>query len=107
LTGGTALSQFYLQHRYSEDLDFFTNQQGIIRNAVHEFENASIDKGIPLRIIRSFDTFAECLAEFQNEVVEIDFAYESPYRLHEVVYQPEFGIFSDNFIDIACNKLSA
>ncbi|MEW6607226.1 MAG: nucleotidyl transferase AbiEii/AbiGii toxin family protein [bacterium] len=24
LTGGTALSAFYLQHRYSEDLDFFT-----------------------------------------------------------------------------------
>lgn len=25
LTGGTALSAFYLQHRLSEDLDFFTN----------------------------------------------------------------------------------
>ncbi|MBI2352172.1 MAG: nucleotidyl transferase AbiEii/AbiGii toxin family protein [Deltaproteobacteria bacterium] len=24
LTGGTALSAFYLQHRYSEDLDLFT-----------------------------------------------------------------------------------
>lgn len=24
LTGGTALAAFYLQHRYSEDLDFFT-----------------------------------------------------------------------------------
>ena len=23
-TGGTALSEFYLQHRYSEDLDFFS-----------------------------------------------------------------------------------
>lgn len=107
MTGGTALSQFYLQHRYSEDLDFFTNQQGIIRNTVYEFERALIDKGIQLRIIRSFDTFAECSAEFQDEVVKIDFAYDSPYRLQEVVFQPEFGIFSDNFIDIACNKLSA
>lgn len=26
LTGGTALAQFYLQHRYSEDLDFFSEQ---------------------------------------------------------------------------------
>ena len=26
LTGGTALSRFYLNHRYSEDLDFFTNR---------------------------------------------------------------------------------
>ena len=26
-TGGTALSEFYLQHRYSEDMDFFTKQK--------------------------------------------------------------------------------
>ena len=107
MTGGTALSQFYLQHRYSEDLDFFTNQQGIIRNAIREFESALINKRIRFRITRSFDAFAECLAEFQDEVVKIDFAYDSPYRLQEIVYQPEFGVFSDNFIDIACNKLSA
>ena len=25
LTGGTALSRFYLNHRYSDDLDFFVN----------------------------------------------------------------------------------
>ena len=25
LTGGTALGRFYLNHRYSEDLDFFVN----------------------------------------------------------------------------------
>ena len=25
LTGGTALGRFYLNHRYSEDLDFFIN----------------------------------------------------------------------------------
>lgn len=47
------------------------------------------------------------MAEFQDEAVKIDFAYDSPYRLQEVVYHPEFGVFSDNFIDIACNKLSA
>lgn len=27
LSGGTALSEFYLQHRYSEDLDFFTQEE--------------------------------------------------------------------------------
>ncbi|MBI4238043.1 MAG: nucleotidyl transferase AbiEii/AbiGii toxin family protein [Deltaproteobacteria bacterium] len=29
LTGGTALSAFYLQHRYSEDLDFFTHSAAL------------------------------------------------------------------------------
>ena len=27
LTGGTALSEFYLQHRLSEDLDFFSEEE--------------------------------------------------------------------------------
>src|SRR3989344_5832659 len=27
LGGGTALAEFYLQHRYSEDLDFFSEQE--------------------------------------------------------------------------------
>ena len=26
LTGGTALSRFHLNHRYSDDLDFFTHE---------------------------------------------------------------------------------
>jgi len=26
-TGGTALSKYYLQHRYSDDLDFFSEKQ--------------------------------------------------------------------------------
>ena len=33
LTGGTALAEFYLHHRYSEDLDFFSE---------HEFEPQSV-----------------------------------------------------------------
>jgi hypothetical protein len=35
LTGGTALSRAYLNHRYSDDLDFFVN-------AVNDFETRSI-----------------------------------------------------------------
>ncbi|MCK9421325.1 MAG: nucleotidyl transferase AbiEii/AbiGii toxin family protein [Bacteroidales bacterium] len=36
LTGGTALGRFYLDHRYSEDLDFFANQDpAFIQSAVH------------------------------------------------------------------------
>ena len=27
LTGGTCLSEFYLRHRYSEDLDFFSEKE--------------------------------------------------------------------------------
>jgi len=32
LTGGTALSEFYLNHRYSEDLDFFSEREFEIKD---------------------------------------------------------------------------
>jgi hypothetical protein len=36
LTGGTALGRFYLDHRYSEDLDLFTNQDPQYAKAANE-----------------------------------------------------------------------
>ena len=36
LTGGTALSRFYLNHRYSDDLDFFVNQKDDFLAVVRE-----------------------------------------------------------------------
>lgn len=34
LTGGTALSRFYLHHRFSDDLDFFLNNVSNFRDQV-------------------------------------------------------------------------
>lgn len=38
LTGGTALGRFYLNHRYSEDLDFFINADPIYLKYISEIE---------------------------------------------------------------------
>ena len=43
-TGGTALSAFYLQHRYSEDLDFFSEETfdtQIVESFIDIFQLAS------------------------------------------------------------------
>ncbi len=37
LTGGTALGRFYLNHRYSEDLDFFLNNDPLFSQYIDEF----------------------------------------------------------------------
>jgi predicted nucleotidyltransferase component of viral defense system len=43
LTGGTALSRCYLEHRYSDDLDFFVNDHHTFRDqcqkAISSFKN--------------------------------------------------------------------
>lgn len=39
LTGGTALSRGYLQHRFSDDLDLFTNMEHPILDRLDSAEN--------------------------------------------------------------------
>ena len=39
LTGGTALGRFYLNHRFSEDLDFFLNNEPLYARYVEEIKN--------------------------------------------------------------------
>jgi predicted nucleotidyltransferase component of viral defense system len=61
LTGGTALSAFYLQHRYSEDVDLFT-QQSLAFQMADNLANQICSKlkvaCIPVRITSSFKNFA-------------------------------------------------
>src|SRR5450759_3603027 len=44
LTGGTALGRFYLNHRYSEDLDFFINKSVIFNSLIKDIEKVLINK---------------------------------------------------------------
>ena len=39
LTGGTALGRFYLNHRFSEDLDFFINADTQYQDYIAELRN--------------------------------------------------------------------
>ncbi len=43
LTGGTALGRFYLNHRFSEDLDLFLNNDQRYSKYIDEFRTKIID----------------------------------------------------------------
>jgi len=101
-TGGTALCAFYLQHRYSEDLDFF-NENKFEDNEVIEIINKISSK---LGIISKY-TKKETVLIFQltkgKESVKIDFGYYPYHRIEKGInYQ---GILVDSLRDIATNKL--
>ena len=103
-TGGTVLSSFYLQHRYSEDLDFFS-------------ENKFDEKEI-LSIVSSWAkkyqfTFKSQLTEvvyifaltFKNkETLKLDFGYYPHKRVEKGKIVD--GIEIDSLFDIAINKLA-
>jgi predicted nucleotidyltransferase component of viral defense system len=108
LTGGTALSAFYLQHRYSEDLDFFTEIPDEVSRMVPELEKICQKLAVNLEMNRRFKTFLNCtITSEQGQYIKIDFAQDAPFRLQPLVFNEEFGIYIDNTLDIACNKFSA
>lgn len=103
LTGGTALSGFYFQHRYSEDLDFFSEE---------EFDVTQID--VFLKQIKSDLRFSEVdfrqsfnrnifLLKFDDEILKTEFTYFPFSRIEKG--DIEGGVVIDSLLDIAVNKL--
>lgn len=108
LTGGTALAIYYLQHRFSEDLDFFAVDKEAVAGVTTTLADVahSVDASVEFR--RTFPTFVECfLTSTTGEHVKMDFAFDSPYRLMPTEIDAEYGIQVDNVVDISSNKLAA
>ncbi len=108
LTGGTALSAFYLQHRLSEDLDFFTEEPGQIPQVLSILQRLAPKLTARVEVRRQFASFLEIfLHSNDGEILKCDFAQDSPFRHQAKVHDNATGVFVDNALDIACNKLSA
>lgn len=102
-TGGTALSLYYIRHRTSADLDFFSQEkfdpQIVLTKLTlwQEKFNFSIDY-IPFEANHTFN-----LTFFDKNFVKVDFVFY-PYKN---LNPPELfgGIKVDSLFDIAVNKL--
>jgi predicted nucleotidyltransferase component of viral defense system len=107
LTGGTALSAFYLEHRLSLDMDFFTEEEGQVPRVATLLEDLVSKLRGRLEVKRSFRSYLEFFITRGEETLRCDFAMDSPYRLRQKIFKEEYGIYVDNVLDISCNKLSA
>lgn len=102
-TGGTALSLYYLQHRESVDLDFFTTEpfdpQTILKH-VKAWENKL---NLAIEYIRREDTHIFNLTFPNKQVVKVDFGLYPYKRVH--TSKTINSITVDSAMDIAINKL--
>lgn len=106
LTGGTALSVFYLYHRKSDDLDLFTNIEELINPFSQKLVNTLRKENLKVSTSRSFHSFSEIYVETQEESTVIHLALDSPFRFEEPIIFEEFPkLRVDSLIDIATNKL--
>ncbi len=105
-TGGTALSVIYLNHRESEDLDFFS-ERGFDNLIVREFiDKIAKDNKLKVRFTEVFSTRIFNLVDSSKKpVIKIDFNYY-PYSRVERGMKVK-GVEIDSLKDIAINKLAA
>lgn len=106
LTGGTALAEFYLGHRLSFDVDFFTGEQELILPVSYQIEALATQRGFQISVTRRFATFVELLLSQKGESLRVDLALDSPFRFESPVLT-ENGTWVNSFRDLKADKLLA
>lgn len=104
LTGGTPLAVFYLHHRYSEDLDFFSEQE-IDPMALSVFFKKN-QKGLGIKkmdIQQSFNRHLFFLQMKDSTVIKTEFTFFPFPRIEKG--SMHYGLEVDSLLDIAVNKL--
>ena len=103
LTGGTALAAFYLSHRYSEDLDFFSEKEFDISNLDVFFNQ--IKRDLVIKKIDFQQSYNRNLffLYFKDEVLKIEFTFFPFPRIEQG--EKKAGLIIDSILDIGVNKL--
>ena len=104
LTGGTALAEFYLGHRISFDLDFFTSEEGLILPMSYQIEKSCPNHALQISVIRRFATFVEFVVASEEEQVRVDLALDSPFRFAPPVLS-KVGVLVNDAEDLKVDKL--
>lgn len=105
LTGGTVLAWLYLEHRLSEDLDFFNEKEevntAVIKRILGEFGKEHSLSKIEHRSIFGINNFFLHFSD--KDVLKVDFSY---YPFPRIEKGNKFkNLIIDSVYDIAVNKI--
>lgn len=103
LTGGTALSAFYLEHRLSEDLDFFSKEK-VSLPSLERFLK-SLNNILEISLSRLFDRNIFNLKMKDKSILKIEFTTYHLINIEECVVID--NLLVDSLLDITVNKLCA
>ncbi len=104
LTGGTALAEFYLRHRYSEDLDFFSEHEVDPQSISVFFKKIQLSVGIrSVKYEQSLNRNLFFLLLKNKQTIKTEFTYFPFSRIEKKLKIGTLGV--DSLLDIAVNKL--
>ena len=104
-TGGTALAEFYLQHRLSEYIDLFTEKEEVNQLVINVFLEKISSKLSVKKIKRSqfLGLFSYVLIFEDGEQLKVDFNYYPFPRINKGKKFKNLDV--DSIYDIAVNKV--
>ncbi len=103
LSGGTALAEFYLEHRLSEDLDFFSEIEFDPQFISVFFQKIKDIAGIlSFKFEQSFNRNLFFLEMADGDYIKTEFTYYPFPRIEDKRYINKLKI--DSLVDIAVNK---
>ena len=106
LTGGTALSRCYLNHRYSDDLDFFTNKVTDFKKQAQRVVTAIRQDNIKIEIGTASESFFRITVLKNQMHLIIDFVNDLEFH-YGGFEAADFFPKIDSWRNILSNKLSA
>lgn len=106
LTGGTALAQYYLKHRLSEDLDLFTTDQSVDFATVSAQMNKIINQ-LNYKIEHQVSTpsFLQFILKGKEDLLKIDIVKDIPVHFGSTKKVGHINV--DSLENIAIGKLLA
>ena len=105
LTGGTALSRGYYNHRFSDDLDFFVNGRNDFTDLIAHFTETLRGVFHVTSEVEAHDYF-QIHVHVQNVSLKIDLVNDIAVHDGDIIEHPDLGNI-DNEGNILSNKISA
>lgn len=112
LTDGTALSRAYFNHRYSDDLDFFVNENPLflsyLSNIINILEEYCFKNKLLFQKDKAIITgiYSRLYIEKGETILKIEFVNDIAARFGEISIHPELGKV-DSIRNILSNKITA
>lgn len=105
LTGGTVVGRYLLEHRYSDDLDFFVNSIPNFKEEVDKVFDA-LKPTFEIELDNLQDSFARFFVSNGGVKLKMEFVNDVGFRVGQPAIHP-MGFKYDTWENILSNKLTA